>query len=71
VTGDRRDLRCIAYGVVRIAHLALFLAPGRDNAGLRRTVLEFGTTSAVAIALLVAGRSSILARRPRFGRWPS
>jgi low temperature requirement protein LtrA len=53
--GARGLTFALAYGVVRIAHLALFLVSGRDDAGLRRTVLEFGTTSAVAIALLVVG----------------
>ena len=53
--GARGLTFALAYGVVRLAHVALFLVPGRDDAGLRRTVLEFGTTSVVAIALLVAG----------------
>src|SRR5262245_22308436 len=53
--GDRALTFAIAYGVVRLAHLALFLVPGRDDAGLRRTVREFGTTSAVAITVLVVG----------------
>ncbi len=53
--GARGLTFALAYGAVRLAHLALFLVPGREDAGLRRTVFEFGTTSGVAITLLVVG----------------
>jgi low temperature requirement protein LtrA len=53
--------------VVRLAHVALFLVPGRDDAALRHTVLGFGTSTAVSIGLLVA--ASFLDPGPQTVLW--
>ena len=39
--GARALTFAVAYGVVRVAYVALFLVPGRDDATLRHTVLVF------------------------------
>ena len=52
--GDRALAFAIAYGVVRAAHIALFLLASREDAGLRRSVLDLAVSSALAVALLVA-----------------
>jgi low temperature requirement protein LtrA len=57
----------IAYGVVRFAHVALFLVPGRDDAALRRSVIGFATSSAIALALLVS--ASFLDPGPQTVMW--
>jgi low temperature requirement protein LtrA len=53
--GDRALGFAIAYGIVRLGHIALFLLASRDKPGLRRWVLGFATGNALAIGLLVAG----------------
>ena len=65
--GDRGLTFAIAYGVVRLAHVTLFLVPGRDDAALRHTVLGFGTSTAVSISLLVA--ASFLDPGPQTVLW--
>jgi low temperature requirement protein LtrA len=53
--GDRALAFAIAYGVVRLAHIVLFLLPGRDDDELRHSVLAIAATSAIGVSLLIAG----------------
>jgi low temperature requirement protein LtrA len=54
---DERALAfAIAYGVVRAAHIALFLLASRDDAPLRRSVLDLAISSTIGVGLL-AGAS--------------
>jgi low temperature requirement protein LtrA len=50
--GDRALLFAIAYGVVRAAHIALFLIASRDDPALRRSVVGLAVSSAVGVGLL-------------------
>ena len=43
----------LAYGAVRAAHIALFVLASRDDAGLRRSVIDLGLSTAVGVGLLV------------------
>jgi low temperature requirement protein LtrA len=45
----------VAYGAVRAAHIALFLIASRDDPGLRRSTLGIAASTAVCVALLIAG----------------
>jgi low temperature requirement protein LtrA len=45
----------VAYGVVRIAQIGLFLLASRDEQDLRHSVVGLAGSTAVGIALLVAG----------------
>jgi low temperature requirement protein LtrA len=65
--GARALTFAVAYGVVRIAYVALFLVPGRDDTTLRHTVLLFAASSAVAIGLLVG--ASFLDPGPQTALW--
>ncbi len=66
--GDEALLFAGAYGVVRIAHLALFFLACRDDAVLRRAVFTGLTVSTtVAIGLLVV--ASFLDGIPQGGVW--
>jgi low temperature requirement protein LtrA len=51
--GDRALPFAIAYGVVRAAHISLFVLASRDNPGLRRSVVSLAISSAIAVGLLV------------------
>jgi low temperature requirement protein LtrA len=51
--GDALLFAC-AYGVVRAAHIALFLLASRDDAALRRSVLGLAASTAVGLGLLLA-----------------
>jgi len=51
--GDRALGFAVAYGLVRLSHIALYLLASRDNHSLRRSVLSFATSTSVAIGLLV------------------
>lgn len=53
--GERALVFAIAYGVVRLGHIALYLLASRDKPGLRQSVLGFATGTVLAIGLLVAG----------------
>lgn len=44
----------VAYGVVRAAHLALFVLASRDDPGLRHSVATLAASSAIGLGLLVA-----------------
>jgi low temperature requirement protein LtrA len=51
---DERALAfAIAYAVVRAAHIVLFLLASRDDAELRRSVLDFAISTAIAVGLLI------------------
>jgi low temperature requirement protein LtrA len=52
--GDDALLFACAYGVVRAAHIALFILASRDNQALRQSVLGLAGGSAVGVALLFA-----------------
>jgi low temperature requirement protein LtrA len=45
----------IAYGVVRFAHIALFLLVSHDDPGLRRSTLGLAVGAAIGTSLLAAG----------------
>ena len=42
-----------AYGVVRVAHIFLFVLASRDDAGLRRSVLGLAGSTAIGVTLLI------------------
>src|ERR671930_393663 len=44
----------LAYGVVRAAHIALFLLASRDDPALRQSVIGLAGSSALGVGLLVA-----------------
>jgi low temperature requirement protein LtrA len=51
--GDRALLFAVAYGVVRAAHIMLFLIASRDDPGLRRSVVSLAISTAIGVALLI------------------
>jgi len=51
--GDRALSFAIAYGAVRLGHIALYLMVSRHKPGLRRWVLSFAMSTAIVIGLLV------------------
>ena len=53
--GDDAVIFACAYGIVRAAHIALFLIASRDDPELRRSVLGLGGGTAVGVGLLLAG----------------
>jgi low temperature requirement protein LtrA len=52
--GDEALLFACAYGVVRAAHIALFMLASRDDPRLRQSVLGLAGGSAIGVGLLVA-----------------
>jgi low temperature requirement protein LtrA len=52
--GDEALLFAVAYGVVRAAHISLFMLASRDDSRLRQSVLGLGGGSAVGVGLLIA-----------------
>jgi low temperature requirement protein LtrA len=52
--GDRALGFAIAYGAVRLGHIALFLLASRGSPGLRRSVVGLAVGTVIAIGLLVA-----------------
>jgi low temperature requirement protein LtrA len=51
---DERALAfAIAYGVVRAAHIALFLLASRDDPALRRSVLDLAISTGTGVGLLI------------------
>ena len=52
--GDLGLLFAGAYGVVRVAHIALFTVASRDDPGLRRSVQGLAISTAIGVGLLVA-----------------
>jgi low temperature requirement protein LtrA len=65
--GDRALAFAIAYGVVRAAHVALFLLASRDDAALRRSVLVLSISTAIAVGLLLG--ASTLDGLEQAGLW--
>ena len=57
----------LAYGAVRAAHIALFVLASRDDAGLRRSVIDLGLSTAVGVGLLVG--ASFLDGLAQGGLW--
>src|SRR5215210_7664162 len=51
--GDDALLFAVAYGIVRTAHIALFMLASRDDPAFRRAVLGLAGGSAVGVGLLV------------------
>jgi low temperature requirement protein LtrA len=47
-------LFAVAYGVVRVSHIALFVLASRDDPQLRRSVIGLGCGTAVGVILLIA-----------------
>jgi low temperature requirement protein LtrA len=64
---DRALAFAIAYGVVRAAHIALFLLASREDSSLRRSVLGLAISTAIAVWLLVA--ASFLDGLGQAGLW--
>lgn len=56
-----------AYGVVRAAHIALFVIASRDDAALRRSVMGLAVGTAVGVGLLVV--ASFTDGRLQLGLW--
>ena len=53
--GDLGLVFAIAYGCVRAAHIALFVLASRDDSGLRHSVVGLAASTALGVAVLVAG----------------
>ncbi|MGH9282306.1 MAG: low temperature requirement protein A, partial [Acidimicrobiales bacterium] len=53
--GGQGLILALAYGWVRAAHVALFLLASRDDPGLRHSVSGFAISTALGVAILVAG----------------
>lgn len=51
--GDLALSFALIYGVVRTAHIALFMLASPEDDGLRHSVLALATSSAIAVSLLV------------------
>jgi low temperature requirement protein LtrA len=51
--GSRALLFAIAYGVVRVAHILLFVLASREDAGLRRATLGLALSTAIGVGLLL------------------
>jgi low temperature requirement protein LtrA len=57
----------IAYGCVRVAHIALFVLASRDEPELRHSVVGLGASTAIGVAILVAG--ALAPEGPRAAIW--
>ncbi len=51
--GSEALLFALAYGVVRVAHILLFLLASRDDPGLRRATLRLAISTAVGVGILL------------------
>jgi low temperature requirement protein LtrA len=56
--GSEALLFACAYGVVRVAHIALFVMASHGDAGLRRSVVGLATSTAISVGLLVAAAAT-------------
>jgi low temperature requirement protein LtrA len=65
--GDLGLAFAVSYGVVRVAHLALFVLASRDNPALRRSVTSLAISSAIGIGLLTG--ASFLDGLPQAAMW--
>ena len=52
--GDAALIFALAYAVVRVAHIALFVLASRDDAAFRHSVTGLGISTAIGVGLLVA-----------------
>jgi low temperature requirement protein LtrA len=52
--GELGLIFALAYGVVRAAHIGLFIVASRDDPGLRRSTLGLAAGTAIGVGLLVA-----------------
>jgi low temperature requirement protein LtrA len=52
--GDAALIFALAYGFVRVAHIALFLIASRDDPRFRRSVIGLAVSTATGVGLLVA-----------------
>jgi low temperature requirement protein LtrA len=57
----------VAYGAVRLAHIALFLIASRDDPGLHRSALGLAVGTATCVTLLIVG--ALLDPGPRAAVW--
>ena len=64
---DRALTFAIAYGVVRAAHIALFVIASRDDPLLRRSVWSLAVSSAIGVGLLIG--ASVLDGATQAGLW--
>lgn len=51
--GSEALLFAVAYGVVRVAHILLFVIASRDDPGLRRATLGLAVSTAIGVGLLL------------------
>src|SRR3954447_18715373 len=51
--GSEALLFALAYGVVRVAHILLFLLASREDPGLRRATLGLAVSTAIGVGLLL------------------
>jgi low temperature requirement protein LtrA len=65
--GDRGLAFALAYGVVRVAHIALFVLASREDTNLRRSVIGLGGSTALGVGLLVG--ASFLDGLAQGGLW--
>jgi low temperature requirement protein LtrA len=56
--GDDALLFAVAYGVVRAAHIALYMLASRDNPALRQSVLGLAGGSAIGVGLLLVASAT-------------
>lgn len=56
--GSEALLFALAYGVVRVAHILLFLLASRDDPGLRRATLGLAVSTAIGVGILLAASAT-------------
>lgn len=56
--GDDALAFACAYGIVRIAHILLFVLTSRDDPGLRRSVIGLATGTAIGVSLLLGASAT-------------
>jgi low temperature requirement protein LtrA len=56
--GDGALVFAVAYGLVRVAHIVLFLLASRGDPLFRKSVVGLGISTAIGVALLVAASGS-------------
>jgi low temperature requirement protein LtrA len=56
--GSEALLFALAYGVVRVAHILLFLLASRDDPGLRRATLGLAVSTAIGVGILLAAAAT-------------
>jgi len=53
--GDLSLIFAVSYGVVRFAHIALFVMASRDDPGLRHSVAGLAASTAIGVGVLILG----------------